>query len=79
MDPWLDEEKLLPGQDWDAEIKRALQESDAIFICLSRTSVSREGYVHVEIKEALENAKKNLLGRSLLYPRSEMIVKCRVI
>ena len=23
IDPWLDEEKLLPGQDWDLEIEKA--------------------------------------------------------
>ena len=23
IDPWLDEEKLLPGQDWDMEIEKA--------------------------------------------------------
>ena len=68
VDTWLDEEKLLPGQDWDAVIKKALQEADAIVICLSRTSVSREGYVHVEIKEALENAKKKPFGTIFVIP-----------
>jgi len=24
IDPWLDEEKLLPGQDWDMEIEKAV-------------------------------------------------------
>ncbi|MBI5251913.1 MAG: hypothetical protein HY912_20670 [Desulfomonile tiedjei] len=23
IDPWLDEEKLLPGQDWDMKIEKA--------------------------------------------------------
>jgi formylglycine-generating enzyme required for sulfatase activity len=58
VDAWLDEEKLLPGQDWNEEILRALQESDAIIICLSRMSVSKEGYVQREIKEAIEKAKE---------------------
>jgi len=26
IDPWLDEEKLLPGQDWDLEIEKAAVE-----------------------------------------------------
>jgi len=25
IDPWLDEEKLLPGQDWDMEIEKAME------------------------------------------------------
>ena len=25
IDPWLDEEKLLPGQDWDLEIEKAVE------------------------------------------------------
>lgn len=24
IDPWLDEEKLLPGQDWEAEIEEVV-------------------------------------------------------
>ena len=32
MDVWLDEEKLLPGQDWDYEIDRALDKSDAVIV-----------------------------------------------
>lgn len=53
IDPWLDEEKLLPGQDWDMEIEQALEESDAIIFCLSSTAVSKEGYVQKEMKIAL--------------------------
>ena len=25
IDPWLDEEKLLPGQNWDMEIEKAVE------------------------------------------------------
>jgi hypothetical protein len=30
IDPWLDEEKLLPGQDWDMEIERTVEAADAV-------------------------------------------------
>ena len=33
IDPWLDEENLLPGQDFDFEIIKALRDADAIIIC----------------------------------------------
>ena len=54
FEPWLDEEDLLPGQDWDYEIRQALKTSDFILIFLSRNSVARRGYVQREMKLALD-------------------------
>jgi formylglycine-generating enzyme required for sulfatase activity len=54
FEPWLDEEDLLPGQDWAREIPRALQTSDFILIFLSRNSVAKRGYVQREMKLALD-------------------------
>jgi formylglycine-generating enzyme required for sulfatase activity len=54
FEPWLDEEDLLPGQEWAREIPRALQASDFILIFLSRTSVAKRGYVQREMKMALD-------------------------
>ena len=68
VDAWLDEERILPGQDWNDEILNALQESDAIIICLSKISVSKEGYVQREIKEALEKAKEKPSGTIFVIP-----------
>ena len=45
IDPWLDEEKLFPGQDWDMEIEKAVEAADAVLVCLSNNSISKEGYV----------------------------------
>ena len=49
MDPWLDEEQLLPGQDWDMEIEKAVEAADAVIVCLSNNSVTKEGYVQKEL------------------------------
>jgi formylglycine-generating enzyme required for sulfatase activity len=68
MDPWLDEEKLLPGQNWRLEIPKALDESDVIIICLSRNSVDKEGYVQKEIRFALDKALEMPEGRIFLIP-----------
>jgi len=38
VDAWFDEERLFPGQDWQSEIPKALQDSDAILVCLSNFS-----------------------------------------
>ncbi len=52
FDPWLDEERLLPGQDWNLEIEKALRASDAILLCFSNISVKKEGYIQREYKRA---------------------------
>ena len=56
IDPWLDEEKLLPGQDWNQEITKAVRYSDVVIVCLSRGSINKAGYVQKEIKIALDVA-----------------------
>ncbi len=67
-DPWLDAEKLLPGQDWNLEINKALDDSDVILLCLSKTSVDKEGYVQREIRVALDRALEMPEGRIFLIP-----------
>jgi len=52
--PWLDEIDILPGQNWNYEIQKAINSSDFIIICLSEISVDKIGYVNKEIKWALE-------------------------
>jgi formylglycine-generating enzyme required for sulfatase activity len=56
--PWLDEEDLLLGQKWRIEIPKAIENSDVIFVCVSKKSVNREGYVKREIEYALDIAEK---------------------
>jgi len=43
FDPWLDEENLLPGQDWQLEIPQAVRSSDAVIVCLSTRAVTKRG------------------------------------
>ena len=54
FDPWLDEERILPGQDWDLEIKKVMHASDAMLLCFSTLSVQKEGYVQREYKKAMD-------------------------
>jgi formylglycine-generating enzyme required for sulfatase activity len=68
IDPWLDEENLLPGQDFDFEINKALQDADAIIICLSKVSVAKEGYVNREIRRALDVANEKPEGAIYVIP-----------
>ena len=68
IDAWLDEEKLLPGQDWNLEISKALDSSDIIVVCLSKSSVDKEGYVQREIKVALDKALEKPDGTIFIIP-----------
>jgi hypothetical protein len=62
FDPWLDEKNLLPGQNWEYEIPRALKSSAAVIVFLSRASVSKRGYVQREFRlafDALQEISEN--------------------
>ncbi|MEW6030867.1 MAG: toll/interleukin-1 receptor domain-containing protein [Chloroflexota bacterium] len=54
IEVWLDRERLLPGQDWQYEIRQAILKSDAVIVCLSPHFNRRKGYRHEELKIALE-------------------------
>lgn len=51
--PWLDERDLLPGQNWQVEISKAIRECDIFLACLSRISVQKSGYIQKELRLAL--------------------------
>jgi len=68
IDPWFYEENLLPGQDWQLEIPKAVRSSDAVIICLSRKAITKAGYVQKEIKYALDVADEQPEGTIFLIP-----------
>jgi hypothetical protein len=68
MRPWLDEEKLLPGQNWDLEIKEAVAKSDVVIVILSNNSVNKEGYVQKELHIALDIAQEKPEGTIFIIP-----------
>ena len=65
---WFDEEKLVPGQDWQVEIEKAIYNSDAAIICLSRNSIEKEGFVQKEFKFALDKTLEIPEGRIFVIP-----------
>ena len=68
VDVWLDEEELLPGQDWNQEISRAVRNSDVVIVCLSQGSISKAGYVQKEIRQALDVADEQPEGTIFVIP-----------
>jgi hypothetical protein len=66
--PWLDEVDLLPGQNWQVEIARAIRESDIFIACLSQASVNKHGYVQREFRSALATYAEKPPGSIYLIP-----------
>jgi uridine kinase len=68
FDSWLDEKNLLPGMEWETVIPIAVRESDAVVVCISKSSVTKEGYVQREIKLALDVAEEKPDGVIFIIP-----------
>jgi cold shock CspA family protein len=56
--PWLDSVDLVPGQNWDVAIKKAIKDSRYFIALLSSRSVRKKGYVQKEIRQALKIAEE---------------------
>lgn len=74
--PWLDEEDLIPGQEWQLVIPKAVKESNVVIVCLSRSSIGKEGYVQKEIKYALDAADEKPEGTIFIIPLK--LEECKV-
>jgi TIR domain-containing protein len=74
--PWLDEENLLPGQHWQQEIPKAVRAADVVVVCLSKRSITKEGYIQKEIRYALDAAEEKPEDTIFLIPLK--IEECEV-
>jgi hypothetical protein len=66
--PWMDTRDLLPGQDWDNAIQKAIVESDFFLACLSTRSVDKRGYLQRELERAREVWGNRLEEDTYLIP-----------
>ena len=66
--PWMDEKDILPGKDWEAEVRRAIRESQFVLLCLSMNAISHRGVLQKEIKLALDQLGEKLEGDVFLIP-----------
>ncbi len=66
--PWLDKEKLIPGQNWPRAIERAIQTSDAFLACFSPRSVVKRGQFQSELRYALDCARRLPLDQIFVIP-----------
>lgn len=67
VDAWLDKEKLLPGQDWELEIKKAVREADVVVVCLSK-QFNQAGFRQKEVRLALDTAMEKTEGEIFIIP-----------
>lgn len=68
LEPWLDKEKLLPGQNWPRAIERAIELSNLFVACFSRRAVGKRGYFHSELRYALDCAARLPLDEIFFIP-----------
>jgi hypothetical protein len=66
--PWLDKDKLLPGQNWPRALERAIENSDAFLVCFSPRSIAKRGQFQCELRYALDCAKRLPLERLFVIP-----------
>jgi hypothetical protein len=66
--PWLDKDKLLPGQNWPRAIERAIEVSDAFVACFSPRSIIKRGQFQSELKYALDCGRQRPLDQTFLIP-----------
>ncbi len=66
--PWIDKEKLLPGQNWPRALERAIEVSDAFVACFSQKSIAKRGQFQSELRWALDCARRTPLDETFLVP-----------
>ena len=67
VDAWLDKAKLLPGQDWELEIRKAVREADVVVVCLSK-QFNQAGFRQKEVRWALDTAMEQPEGEIFIIP-----------
>jgi ADP-ribose pyrophosphatase YjhB (NUDIX family) len=65
---WIDKYDILPGQDWESQIKSAIRASSRFLAFLSNQSVKKRGVVQKEIKLALETLDEFPENQIFLVP-----------
>ena len=70
-EPWMDIEKLLPGQDWEYEIDIAIKNTDFFIACLTTNSVVKTGYVQKELRKALAEDPQFLVEMTGLLDKAQ--------
>ncbi|MCC6260423.1 MAG: toll/interleukin-1 receptor domain-containing protein [Anaerolineales bacterium] len=68
IDPWLDEDDILPGQVWQERVIEAVRKSHVVIIFLSKVALTNDGFFHKEMKLALDTAAEKPEGAIFIIP-----------
>ncbi len=68
LQPWLDKEKLMPGQNWPRSIERAIEVADFFVPCFSNRAVGKRGTFHSELRYAMDCARRLPLDDVFVMP-----------
>ncbi len=68
LDVWIDKKRLVGGQNWDLEIKKALNKATMIVIFVSENSYDKRGYIQRELKLALKKIEEKLYDDIYIIP-----------
>jgi TIR domain len=66
--PWMKDKDLIPGTLWRSEVKKAVENSDAVIVCVSSALISGVGFMHKETKYALDVADEQPEGAIFVIP-----------
>ena len=67
-DPWMDRERLLPGQNWLRRIESAIEFSDCFVALFSACSIRKRGQFQSELRYAMDCARRIPLDQSFILP-----------
>ncbi|MCJ7432057.1 MAG: toll/interleukin-1 receptor domain-containing protein, partial [Anaerolineales bacterium] len=67
VDVWLDKESLIPGANWELEIRKAVREADIVIVCLSK-QFNERGFRQKEVRLALDTAMEMPEGEIFIIP-----------
>jgi TIR domain len=66
--PWMDVKDILPGEDWQLSINRAIRRSNYFLAFVSQTSVTKGGVLAAELQSGADIRRENLEGERYLIP-----------
>lgn len=73
---WFDQKDLLPGVAWKPAIRRAIREADCFLALLSANAVTKRGFRHSELQEALK--VKNEFPEEMVYLIPVRLDRCNM-
>lgn len=66
--PWMDKKDLIAGQEWQTEIRKAIEKADYFIALMSSKSITKRGFVQKEIRFAQDVLGEIPQGRIYFIP-----------